>query len=125
MPRGPAVPIGAQSSLQWRKKIRADKSAKVLPTANGRNLGHDAPHSPIDRAHNQHVSAAVARTPDTDPLYICLFKAPGECYGIGIVPDLQPRIYFLSGLTIARTEVPVIVNKHREACLRKSLRIFV
>ena len=62
----------------------------------------------FDRADDQHVAAAVAGSPNSNPIYVGLRKCLSERDRIAIIADLFPGVDFLARLSAARAKIPVV-----------------
>ena len=81
-----------------------NEATKSLRPANEGNLRDDAFHAPVNRGNDQHMGAAVARSPNPDARRVGLLEVQRERDRIRIVPDLEPGVDFLPWLAVARPE---------------------
>ena len=71
------------------------------------------------------MAAAVARSPDANPIRVGLRKRLGERDRIAVIADLLPWVDFLARLAAARAEIPVVEDQRAEAPRGEHLGEFV
>lgn len=75
---------------------------------NKRHLRRNAFDAPIYGGSHDGMRARVTAAPQSDAIYIRLWKGLCKCNGVTDVTNLLPRIYLLSDLAIASAEIAMI-----------------
>src|SRR4029077_8447473 len=125
LPRITVAPIVVEHAVQAGPKVRPDQPPRVIVAADQGHLPGYAFNPAVDRADDQHVAAAVAGSPDTNPIYVGLRKCLSERDRIAVIADLLPGIDFLARLSTARAKVPIVEYQCAEAGCGKYLGKFV
>lgn len=107
--------VRVEACQQCRQLLGAGPAQRRGMAADGRHLRHHAFHPPIQCGHFQHMSAAVAGSPDADAAGVDpgLGAQPGD--RVAIATALHHRIDFLTRFAVAVAEVRMIVEEHDEA----------
>jgi hypothetical protein len=102
-----------QLSLKRGDEVGTNQASKSLRPTDCGNLRDDASHTSVDCGVDKHMSATVALPPHADALRVRLIEALSGGDSIGAVPDLLPRITFLSRRTVARAKIAIVVYDRR------------
>src|SRR6516225_7848349 len=124
-PRITVAPIIVEHAVQAGPKVRSDQPPRVIVAADQGHLPSHAFNPAVDRADDQHVTPAIAGSPDTNAIYVGLRKCLGERDRIAVITDLLPGVDFLARLATARAKVPIVEYQCAEAGCREYLGKFV
>src|SRR5713101_2546599 len=97
----------------------------IAIAADHRYLRDDAFHALVDRGYLQHMPAGVAGAPDADAVLIDLGQAAGIGDRVPVVADRVVGVDLKPGLTVAVSEIAVIVDEDGEAVLDEDLGVLV
>jgi hypothetical protein len=92
--------------------------------AHRRNLCDDRRYPLVDTPDDEHLSGAVAVTPDGDGVAVDRRHGLDVGHRVAVPTDLYPGVDLLAALATAVTEVAVVVEKHGEPGLSEHLGVF-